>query len=207
VAVFDEVFGRSHVYDFPPHLRAILDRCGRPLRVLDLGGNVGLFAVHALGSLRDVIVTSFEPDPFNLPLIERCIELNQADDRWTVIAACAATRDGTVPFVAGNYADSRVAVEGEPTTLEIPSLDIFPLMHRFDLVKMDIEGSEWPILLDPRFADVTPAVFVVEWHTYGCPERDPRLAVDAAFKGAGYRTQLSPPTRDTHGNLWAWRVE
>ena len=51
----------------------------------------------------------------------------------------------------------------------VKSLDVFPYLAESDFVKMDIEGSEWQLIADRRFADVPAAVLVVEWHSEGCP--------------------------------------
>ena len=42
-------------------------------------------------------------------------------------------------------------------------------MGRFDVLKMDIEGSEYPILMDPRFEALAARTkrILVEWHTCG----------------------------------------
>jgi FkbM family methyltransferase len=168
---------------------------------------VGLFAVHALQSLPGAVITSVEPDPFNVPFLNRCIDLNQAGEHWTLITACAAAKEGVVPFAAGRYADSRIVAEAQADTIDLPSLDVFPLINVADIVKMDIEGGEWHILLDPRFQTVTPAVFVVEWHRYQCRHHDARSTVAEAFMRAGYKTQMSPPSQDTFGHIWAWRSD
>jgi hypothetical protein len=84
-------------------------------------------------------------------------------------------------------------------------IDALERLDGVDLLKMDIEGGEWAILEDPRFAAAAPAVTVLEYHPYLCSHTDPRAAVEAVFAGAGQRTQTIFARDDGHGMLWAWR--
>src|ERR1700709_1652701 len=57
-----EIFGPRRASDPPASLAP---RLRGPLRVLDLGGNIGLFAGFALQRYDVRAITSFEPDPEN----------------------------------------------------------------------------------------------------------------------------------------------
>ena len=203
VDILDEIFGRLAAYAPPPAVLEALGSRGAP-RVLDLGGNVGLFGAYALARFPGASITSVEPDPFNPPLLRRCAELN-APERWRVLAACALPHAGTVAFEAGEYADSHVA-EPAPGRVLVPAVDVLPLLGDADLVKMDIEGSEWRILLDPRFKEaLAAAACVLEWHERGCPSPRPAEAAAEAFRQAGYHVLPGPSGPWDHGALWAWR--
>ena len=52
-------------------------------------------------------------------------------------------------------------------------------MAEADLVKIDIEGGEWPILTDPRFAQLPTPALVIEYHPAGCPGPDPQAFIRA----------------------------
>lgn len=204
VDVLDEIFGRQAVYDPPPEALASLD--GRPpLNVVDLGGNVGLFGTYVLTRFPDARLTSIEPDPSNAAILRRCIALN-APDRWELIEACALNHSGHVWFEGGLFADSHVA-DRPGAGRSTPCVDVMPLLAEADLVKIDIEGSEWPLLSDPRFAvTVGAAALFLEWHPHRCTEPDPRVLAIRQVQGAGYEVLPSPvgPWRDE--SLWAWRA-
>jgi hypothetical protein len=71
---------------------------------------------------------------------------------------------------------------------------------------MDIEGGEWAILGDPRFAAGPPQVVVMEHHPEGSPGPDPRAAALEALARAGLTATASIFLRaDGYGMLWAWR--
>jgi FkbM family methyltransferase len=203
-----DVFGRAFVdshFDPPPAVAARLLECP-PRKVLDLGGNVGLFGVYALARWPDATVTSVEPDAHNLSLLARCVEVNGAEDRWNIIAACAASQAGVAAFSGGRLADSSIALDGEAVTDQVVAVDALELLADADFVKMDIEGAEWDLLLDPRFADSAPPVLVMEWHQRGCPTPDAYQAATDILRRAGYEVAGERPDAGiTWGSIWAWR--
>jgi FkbM family methyltransferase len=206
VEIFDEIFVGAPSYEPPPAVAAALhDR--PPKTVLDLGGNVGLFAVYALARWPSATITSVEPDPANLPLLARCVEANAAAERWTVIAACAASRPGVVAFSGGRFANSTIALDGDAVTDHVVAVDALDLLADADFVKIDIEGGEWDLLLDPRFADHAPAVVVMEWHQRGCPTDDGYTAACDVFRQAGYQVEGEVSLGDKNGLIWAWRSD
>jgi FkbM family methyltransferase len=202
---FNEIFVRR-LYDPPPEALAILASRKRPLRVVDLGAHIGLFGVYARASFRDVHVESVEPDPQNLAVLRRCVDANKLRSSWIVHAACAASRDGVVRFhvVPDRSTNSHVAAPDDTATISVPSLDTLRLIRGADFVKIDIEGSEWSILGDDRFARAGVPVYVIEYHSRGCPEDDPRAAAERLLHEAGYRTRFIADQGGGMGMLWAW---
>jgi len=199
VHVFDDLFVGRPAYEPPSELAPLLTD---GMSVLDLGGNAGLFGAFILSRFPNAKVTSVEPDPVNLPVIQRCIEANAAS--WRLIRACASSHNEALLFEPGRYAESRIVEVPSATTISVPAIDILPLLNSFDFVKIDIEGGEWPILDDPRFQGVESSIIVMEWHEAGCPYEDAFSAATAALNGAGYRT-WGGFAGDSHGVTWAWR--
>ena len=70
---------------------------------------------------------------------------------------------------------------------------------------MDIEGGEWPILNDPRLAELRARAIVLEWHAVGCPEPDARAAALARLATAGYVGLHESEDFGYRGLVWAWR--
>ena len=142
-------------------LRKEITRDGGPstgLRVLDIGANVGQFAVAAL-NLLDTRVVSFEPNP---GLGEYWSHNSSAyRDRWTVVRQAVSAEKSTrdLHFVRGKSAQGSFSVENarsnllgakevETVTVEsgpITELELAACGDRgtiFDLVKLDVEGHE-----------------------------------------------------------------
>jgi FkbM family methyltransferase len=184
-------------YEWPVEVVAKLRRLRRPIKTLDLGANIGFFEVHAREQLPVGRAVAFEPDPANGRMFERVRDANAVD--WEIVKACASNRDGSVLFRSGAHNFSRIASDGD---YEVPALDVFPYIAEADLVKMNIEGSEWEILEDPRLA-ATSQVWIVEYHRIRNPEPDITTHVRRLFERSGYTTQIATSHRD-NGLVWAW---
>ncbi|MDX6667888.1 MAG: hypothetical protein QOK04_1268, partial [Solirubrobacteraceae bacterium] len=102
----EEMF-RFRVYEPPPPVARALSTLQRPIRIADIGGHVGFFALFMRQLFPDAHIVSFEPDPDNGRLLKRNIEANRLQDRWELVEASAATTDGTVEF-ASSYHLSRM---------------------------------------------------------------------------------------------------
>jgi FkbM family methyltransferase len=180
------------------------------ISVLDLGANVGLFAAFVFARQDDAHVTSVEPDHVNLAILRGVRAANPTLD-WRVIEAGAGVAVGEVGFVSGLFADSHVSADGENSSTKVPIIDVFDLGENFDLVKMDIEGSEWAILEDQRLATWPVSGMVLEWHARGCPEPDPheyvlQLLTRAGFSHIVEREALVPASgKPRVGLVWARR--
>jgi FkbM family methyltransferase len=204
--VLREIFV-DQAYGPPPEIDAILSANEQP-RIVDLGANIGLFGLWTLGRWPSALIHSFEPDPDNLAILERNVADARVGSRWTITRACAAPADGAVPFLAGQQPDSRVVYGAQPASgaSEVPAVDVFPHLQGADLVKIDIEGGEWPLLSDLRFRELTVPAVVLEYHPYNCP--DPARSTETArflLERAGYIVVETDRHPLGTGTLWAWR--
>ncbi|MDQ3935825.1 MAG: FkbM family methyltransferase [Actinomycetota bacterium] len=200
----------------PP--RPLVTMIGRePRRVVDLGANVGFFGIHTLATYPGASVVGFEPDPDNAASMRAAIRLNGLEDRWELIEAAASNEDGELRFYGGRGSNSRLAREGEVEvegTVTVPAVDVFRWLDDVDLLKIDIEGGEWAILGDPRFARARPRAVVLEYHSLMCPQDNPRRAVRELLEGAGYVTHSPPADENPEdepfwgvGVMWGWIEE
>jgi FkbM family methyltransferase len=201
--VLHELFYEGH-YDLPEPVARFLDGLGRPAQIADLGANIGLFGVLMLARFPEARITAFEPDSPNAEVHRRSIAENDTEGRWHLIEAAASNRDGRVSFRSGEYARSRIE-PGEGSD-QVDAVDVFPYLERADFAKIDIEGGEWAVLGDERFAALPTPVLVLEYHADLCPEPDPRAAALAALARAGYRT-AETWAYSGQGMLWAWKPE
>jgi FkbM family methyltransferase len=197
VATLDEVFYQRQYQ--PPAV--VADRLGTAPRIVDLGANIGLFALFAAAERPLARVTAVEADAANVDVLRRTRRLNGLD--WEVIEAVAATHDGSVPFAGGLFSLSRV--EDRPDLPHVTGVDAFTYLVDADLAKIDIEGSEWDFLASPRLAEEGPRALVLEFHPHLAPPGDPERVAVRLLEEAGYRTGELRPTAPGHGIVWAWR--
>jgi FkbM family methyltransferase len=203
VDLVGEIFGAVHAYEPPDAVAAELRG---PLRILDLGGNIGLFGAFALGRWEVQEMTSFEPDPENAAILRATIDANHATGCWSMRRVAVSNAAGVMSFLPGQFAESRRAGPDEPG-IEVPTRDLFSLDHAVDLLKIDIEGSEWPILTDPRLSELRARVLVMEWHWRFAPVPDAHAAALTFLTDAGYeihRDRVDLPLGHT-GLIWACR--
>jgi FkbM family methyltransferase len=200
VDILAEIFTAGS-YEPPTQVEPLLRG---PLRILDLGANVGLFGLYALQRWLGSTVESFEPDPENYALLERTAAPHA---RWRIHDTAVSNNADPIRFAIGQYAEGRAAIE-EDHAITVPCADLFTFTgsRRIDLIKMDIEGGEWPILTDARLAQLPVRVLVMEWHEYRCPHASPRAYASDLLAGAGFVHQCHEPGRfASNGLLWAWR--
>jgi FkbM family methyltransferase len=182
VMALDKIFSERE-YEFPVRVAQSLAAHG-PLRVVDLGANVGLFGAWLLGRFATAQIIAFEADPETAAVHRATIEANGLDDRWHLVEAFAGTRAGTIGFVPGLFGRSHAA-HGEEG-IDVPVVDVMPDLLKADLIKIDIEGAEWPIVDDPRFHELSALAVVLEYHPSGCPVDNPRAAAEEALRSGGY---------------------
>jgi FkbM family methyltransferase len=205
IGVLDEIFVRRF-YDPPAGVRRVLGALARPARVVDLGAHIGLAGAYFLGLLGDAEIVSFEPDRFNLALLERCAALNADVGSWRVVSACAGSADGEVRFLEGRSSASQIAPQAARDAVRVAVVDVLPSLATVDVLKVDMEGGEWAVFEDPRFARAGVRVLVAEYHAHLCPSDEPRQRLERLLDGLGYRTHhLFERTQQHVGMLWAWR--
>jgi len=187
-------------YDLPEEVATRLRSLGRAVNVLDLGANIGFFEVFTRDRLSVGRVVCFEPDPDNAAVLERVRAANGAD--WEIVRACASNRDGSALFNTGRKNFSRIGSSGD---IDIDTVDVFGRVAEADLVKMNIEGSEWDILRDARLAQ-TSVSWIVEYHRIANPDPDIHRLVRELFERAGYTVRPAAEGED-NGLLWAWKAD
>jgi FkbM family methyltransferase len=190
----------DNAYSWPPAVPPLT-----PRRIADVGANVGLSVVYWAHRFPAAQVVAYEPHPDHVAMIDRQLRLNRLTDRVRVVPAAAADRPGRA-FLKAAESQSYLAAGAGPDTLEVPVVDLLDDLARepVDLLKMDIEGSEYPILGDDRFGRLGIPRVVLEWHnTAAVP--DGRGWCAGRLERFGYRVVDGALQRDVAGMMWAWR--
>jgi FkbM family methyltransferase len=203
-ATLVEVFGADW-YATPPEVERAL---GSPREIIDLGANIGLFGALAVTRWPAAAIVAYEPDPGNAAVHERTIAENGLADRWTLVRAAAGTADGNARFAIDRGPSSFMVVGDAPPGENVVSVemrDVLPAICGAEFVKIDVEGGEWPIIADARFAADPPRVVVLEYHPAELAGVDRRAEAEQILTDAGMRTALIPGTeREGYGMLWGW---
>jgi FkbM family methyltransferase len=108
--------------------------------VYDVGANVGFYSL--LAAKRGARVIACEPDPANVKLLARHIEVNRANVVIEQVAVCE--REGTESFSCDGPEGSLGKGDMQVRTIRLDSLlDRYPVPT---VIKIDVEGAEWRVL-------------------------------------------------------------
>jgi FkbM family methyltransferase len=171
--------------------------------IVDLGANVGMSCLYWLAAYWRAKVIAFEPHPRHVAQCRINLERNGFLSRATVHAAAAGAANSRA-WISDAGAASQVGTVPD-SGYEIEVIDIFPLLagRRIDILKIDIEGSEYELLQDSRFGELDIRAIIMEWHSrkdrpegYAwCRER---------LRELGF--QLYPVfEQETYGMMWAYQ--
>ena len=127
---------------------------------LDLGGNVGAFAVLALS--KGATVDIYEPDPFSCKMIEKNLKVNNYNANIIQKAVVANDKKKMTMYVGNNNQVWRNSLYknwgNEKFTVEC--IHFSEIVDENSNVKMDIEGAEMEIL---ESMQTFPKKMVFEW--------------------------------------------
>jgi len=126
----------------------------QPLRVLDVGGQVGTFSCRLAQLQPQAVINTYEPSPTTADFLRRNIERNHLGDRITVNQAALAATVGTAEFDdngAGSGENSLVSsARGTVGTVTVQTTTFDAAVAAaggpIDLVKMDCEGGEYDLV-------------------------------------------------------------
>src|SRR5215213_908586 len=137
-----------------------------PQRILDLGANIGAAAVNFATRWPAAEVIALEPDP---DAFERLVRNTRTFPRVRPLQLAVAAEDGDATLYRTGFTLTNSVMKengGEPITVRAVSLDWLvdgPCAGQVDLLKFDVEGSEFAALRAFGRQDQIP-VLVGELH-------------------------------------------
>lgn len=143
--------GRKGEYAIEPE---ILARLGSVRTVLDIGANIGISSVYLATIFPQAQVFAFEPSPENVPLLKRNTE---PFGRVKIVPLALGEKDGTLEFFASEAAANFGGFSRYGAGSDTGRKTSVPVRHAArllsdtgivsaDVIKIDVEGSEWEVL-------------------------------------------------------------
>lgn len=172
--------------------------------VIDLGANVGYSTLYFLHHFPHCHIIAFEPHPEHAAQVFRNLQLDGSLDR-VELHNKAAGASQRVMRLTNATSSSTLTDRIGADTLPVEVLDVFPMLsgRRIDILKMDVEGGEYEILADNRFAMLDIGAVVMEWHSRGHGLEDKRWC-ESRLQSLGFVIdEIFAET--SHGMFWARR--
>lgn len=187
----DRIIGRSlFVFgDFEAHkqenaIAVLRDRGVTPVRVLDLGANIGTTLIELLSLLPEASGVAVEPEHENFRLLSLNVQGNDLSDRVTLHRLALGDKDTTLEFEISpdNRGDHRVKKSGAPgdfgeqhrTSIAVPGRRLDSLAHDGDIVIdhdtlafIDVQGSEGHLMAGAGDLLLEAAGVALEFWPYG----------------------------------------
>jgi FkbM family methyltransferase len=199
VAVFWQIFARQ-CYEVRPTDRLIIDA----------GGNIGLFAVWATQNAPQARVISIEPNPDVFTRLQEAVRSAGVADRVDCVQT-ALGNDSTPRWLADareghsteSYIVSKNAAEKKGRMVActtLPSLLESKNCSQIDLLKMDIESSEYEVLLATPVEVLRRIQRVnIEFHVPDAKAAREKQEVLKLFQAAGLHSTKTDATPNGYG--------
>ncbi|MFK7840889.1 MAG: FkbM family methyltransferase [Sphingorhabdus sp.] len=153
-------------------------------RIVDLGGNVGLFSMMAARKCPDAVIECYEADP----VVAEFARFNLVPyPNVKVIPKAVMCQAGSITFYRSSLSNqigstNREAVElfGKPAVeVEVPAVNVHEaLAGDIDFLKVDIQGVEWSVFKDFDFSNVGVATFELSYMDPGVIELGTKLLAE-----------------------------
>jgi FkbM family methyltransferase len=169
----------------------------RPV-ILDCGSNIGMAILFFKALYPDAEITAFEPAPWACAAIEETIRANDLK-AVTLHNAALAERDGTLelfhdPKHPGSAVMSVFEDRMQGETVKVPAVRLSRYISGpVDFVKLDVEGSELPVLRDLVTSGAIAQIkqMVIEFHHHMSPHVDNMSECLGILEQHGFGYQLT----------------
>jgi FkbM family methyltransferase len=205
----ENFFDRVYFKGFPQEIQQ-----GKPPEiVLDIGANIGFFSLSVFAEYPNSKIYAFEPHPYNFKLLKgRKEKFPQLD--WEVVNKAMTGEDGYIKLntsTLNGFATMASIHQKSSNTesVEVKAISLESFLQQqdivnIDLIKLDCEGAEYPILYnipDTLFKKIH--ALCIETH-HGEAKNHNAVDLLQFLKSKGYQTNIERENAYT-GYIWAWQ--
>lgn len=123
---------------------------------IDIGANIGAVSVFAATIDSSIKVIAYEPETNNFELLESNLKKNRVNSQALTIKQAVSNFNGTSHFT-NSQGNSQLTDEKDKQKVDVITLkEVFANNHieECDVMKVDVEGAEYPIFTDADFEDL-----------------------------------------------------
>lgn len=191
------------------------EKIGAGWTIIDIGGGIGDFTTFAAKAHASNRVFAFEPTPQSYQLLQENLKLNQVTNA-VAFPEAVWSKNGKIEIDTtvgepGQFTSQQSSQNSIPTgKIQVPAISLAELFERVklthcDLLKMDCEGAEYPILFsapDQVFDQIER--IVMEYHDNN--QRANHQDIEEYLTYKGYKVRIHPNAAHNYlGYLFATR--
>ncbi|MFV8224377.1 FkbM family methyltransferase [Christiangramia aquimixticola] len=126
-----------------------VNKCKGKKVLWDLGAHAGYYTLLFKTVNEKSKVYSFEPVDGNYANLQKHIEINKLE-KVDVIKKAVFDKEGVLKFAKGNSVGGKISENGDMTVpvVKLSNLLLRGTIEYPDVIKMDVEGAEYRVLLD-----------------------------------------------------------
>ncbi len=177
--------------------------------IVDIGANMGSFAVYAALTCPNSKIYCFEPEEQNFRVLMQNIAVNSLETRVRAFQCAVASNSGYRAMAIGpsplNSLVATEACERSQTVLCITLPEILKQqeLEAVDLLKMNCEGAEYEILAGCTRTDFKRMPRIrLEYHNLDTTKKNGKWLANY-LKGQGYQIEHFTRYRGDSGFIWA----
>ena len=164
---------------------------------LDIGANVGSYTVLAAGVSRANVI-SIEPIPQTMSHLQRNVTLNDIRERVEFVCMGVSNQVGTVEFTSNLDAMNHILESGSSdigVQVEVTTVDTLIGSNVPMLIKLDVEGHEFPVLKGAHnvLSDPRLCALIVETNNSGVRYGYSNQDVFTLLQGYGFEAVWYDP--------------
>lgn len=170
------------------------------LTVFDLGANIGLFSIYASQYARKVV--SVEPSKQVFEFLEKNLEQIPTKTDNTLLKAAIGAKNGSITLYGSDdnltmFSTHKVGVHNDDSE-EVEMIDMKELFNRSkvdhcDIMKLDIEGSEFEVLASKAFTKMASKIDMIVGEIHPWTGRNPNQCVQALEEN-GFKVEIVEPS-------------
>jgi FkbM family methyltransferase len=180
--------------------------------IVDVGANMGSFAVYAAQFCPEARIYCYEPEQQNFGLLKQNIEINRLEGRVLAFQCAVASHSGRRELAVGESPVNSFHIS--PNGASHQTVDCTTLSSIFadqrleviDLLKLNCEGAEYEILEGSSETDLERIANIrLEYHKLDAPGKNGE-ALSRWLGARGYRIERFTRRLNGTGFIWATRT-
>lgn len=175
-----------------------LEKLDDDATIIDIGANIGYYALQPCEILDDVHVIAIEPEPHNTEILKENVKLNNYEDKVTIIEAGVGPDHEEYELHLFEESNLHTINKKKGGNRETVTINVKPLpailnnlnisLDAVDVLRMDIEGFGGQALrgMEPIFNAVSSLLCNIEFHSILMDESDNQFIQELFIPGAEY---------------------